>query len=80
MAPKRKHEGTYSSNPHTVKARRRVEAMSHEQKVVHHAKDRLRQAISRGLKALQATPEYTCASPVKKEKLITSKRNEIEWY
>lgn len=78
MAPKRKLEEGYSNNPHTIKARKRVADMTDEQKAVHKAKDKLRVAIRRALKALEATADFKNTSTANQQALSQSKRNEIE--
>lgn len=62
MTPKRKRDGEYSTNPHTVKANKRVDAMTEAEKEVHKAKDKVNKAINRALKALRNTTEWTSAS------------------
>lgn len=77
MSGKRKRDDEYSTNPNTVKANKRVNGMTAQQKEVHNAKAKVTTAVNRCLRKLRGTTGWINSAAPAREILEKNAREEV---
>lgn len=77
LGEKRKAEDQYSTNPHTVRARKRLQQMGPHEKALQTAKSADQIAISRAQKKFKQSSEFERLNTVEQQDALASIRNEV---